>query len=51
MDALPEFRVLSPKTLDDVIAARESEPEQHAARRRYRPASSISGAASWRRRC
>jgi 4-hydroxybenzoyl-CoA reductase subunit beta len=26
MDALPEFRVLNPKTLDDVIAARKANP-------------------------
>jgi len=26
MDALPEFRVLNPKTLDEVIAARKANP-------------------------
>ena len=27
MDALPEFRVLNPATLDDVIAARAAHPD------------------------
>ena len=36
MDALPDFRVLNPATLDEALAARAANPGQHAARRRHR---------------
>ncbi len=51
MDALPEFELLRPTELDEVLAARAAHPDAAGFSAAAPISWSTSAAASWRRRC